>query len=516
MKKINLENFIRDDIAQKNPYVAVPSLWDLEGNFLKLNAGENPYGFSPKVNKALGNFKYYNYYPDPEYKSLRQALANYAGVTMQEVMVGAGSDELLDLFLRLILNEGDKVINCPPTFGMYTALIELNKGVVVSVPRKSDFSLDIKGVKSKIDEKVKLIIICNPNNPTGTESLEKEIVELLETGKLVLVDEAYFEFYGKTVIPLLKKYQNLIITRTLSKWAGIAGLRLGFSISSPFLVNELLKIKPPYNVNLASEIAAKAALEDLDKTKFILEKIINERERVYKQLKEIPYLRIYPSYANFLYMEVNQNFDQLTCYLAKNKIIVRLSENAIRLTVGTPKQNNRVINLLKGFKYKKTKKYAFLDKDGTLIFEPLDTFQIDTIGKLKILDGVIKGLKQLTKQGYELIIITNQDGLGTSSFPKANFEAPQRKMLGIFEQNGIKFKKIFICPHLPSKNCGCRKPKTGLVEKFLGKNLIEKSKSFVLGDRETDKLFAKNLGVKFISMQTNGNFYSALEGGEVL
>lgn len=351
MKQLSLEKFIRDDISKMDSYRTVPSLWDLEGNFLKLNAGENPYGFSSKVNKALGNFKYYNYYPDPEYKSLRQALANYAGARMREVMVGTGSDELLDLFLRLILNEGDKVINSPPTFGMYTALIELNKGVVVSVPRKSDFSLDIKGIKSKIDRKVKLIIICNPNNPTGSVSKDKEIVELLDTGKLVLVDEAYFEFYGKTVIPLLKKYQNLIITRTLSKWAGIAGLRLGFSISSPFFVDQLLKIKPPYNVNLAAEIAGKAALEDLDKTKFILEKTIKERERVYTQLKEIPYLKVYPSYANLLYMEVNQNFDQLKDYLAKNKIIVRLSENAIRLTIGTPEQNSKVIKIFKEFKY---------------------------------------------------------------------------------------------------------------------------------------------------------------------
>lgn len=516
MKKVNLKNFIRDDIAIINPYVAVPSLWDLEEDFLKLNAGENPYGFSSKVNKALGNFKYYNYYPDPEYKSLRQALAEYAGVNMEQVMVGTGSDELLDLLLRLILNEGDKVINCPPTFGMYTALVELNKGIVVSVPRKPDFSLDFKEIQSKIDEKVKLIIICNPNNPTGNISEEKEIIELLETGKLVLVDEAYFEFCGKTVAPLLKKYQNLIITRTFSKWAGIAGLRLGYSISSPYFVNQLLKIKPPYNVNLAAEIAAKAALKDLNKTRFILEKIIKERERIYSQLKEISYLKVYPSYANFLYMEVNQNFEQLKSYLAKNKIMARFEDYAIRLTIGIPKQNTRVIKLFKSFKGQEKKKYAFLDRDGTLIFEPQDTFQVDSLEKLKILDGVIKGLKELKRQGFELVMISNQDGLGTSSFPKTDFEAPQNKMLGIFEEYGIEFKKIYICPHLPSKNCGCRKPKTGLIKKFLREDQINKNSSFVCGDRDSDKLLAKNIGIKYIPMQTNGNFYSVLKGGEII
>ncbi|HBQ50452.1 hypothetical protein A3B42_03040 [Candidatus Daviesbacteria bacterium RIFCSPLOWO2_01_FULL_38_10] len=503
MKPKKLEKFIREDVSKMDPYLSVPSLWDLEGDFLKLNAGENPYGFSPKISKALADFKYYNYYPDPEYKSLRQDLADYAGVKMKEITVGTGSDELLDLFLRLILNDGDKVINCPPTFGMYTTLIKLNKGIVLSVPRKSDFSLDIKTIKSKIDQRVKLIIICNPNNPTGTASEEKQIIELLNTGKLVLVDEAYFEFCGKTVASLINKCQNLIITRTFSKWAGIAGLRLGYSISSSFFVNQLLKIKPPYNVNLAAEIAAKAALEDLSKTKYVLEEIIRERGRVYKELKKIPYLTVYPSSANFLYLKVNKNFEQLKNYLAKNKIIVRLLENAIRLTIGTKQQNNKVIKIFKGFEYRK---YAFLDRDGTLIFEPQDTFQIDSIEKLKILDGVIKGLKELVRQGYEPIMVTKQDGLGTGSFPKADFEAPQNKMLKIFKENRIKFKKIYICT----------KPKTTLVKKILKENQIDKNNSFVCGDRTTDKLFAKNIGVKFIPMQTNGNFLKALVQGEII
>lgn len=157
------------------------------------------------------------------------------------------------------------------------------------------------------------------------------------------------------------------------------------------------------------------------------------------------------------------------------------------------------------------KEYAFLDRDGTLIFEPQDTFQIDSLDKLQILDGVIQGLKVLRRRGYELLMITNQDGLGTDSFPQADFEAPQNRMLSIFEENGIRFREIFVCPHLPSENCDCRKPKTGLVEKFLKENQIDKDRAFVCGDRETDRLFAQNLGVKFVPMQTNGDFYKALK-----
>lgn len=161
-------------------------------------------------------------------------------------------------------------------------------------------------------------------------------------------------------------------------------------------------------------------------------------------------------------------------------------------------------------------KYAFLDRDGTLIFEPQDTFKVDSIEKLKILEGVITGLKELIKRKYKLIMITNQDGLGTSLFSQADFEAPQNKMLSIFEENGIKFKRIFICPHLPSDGCGCRKPKIGLVKKFLKDNQIDKNNSFVCGDRSTDKLFAKNIGVKFIPMQTNGDYFKALYKGGVI
>jgi imidazoleglycerol-phosphate dehydratase / histidinol-phosphatase len=142
------------------------------------------------------------------------------------------------------------------------------------------------------------------------------------------------------------------------------------------------------------------------------------------------------------------------------------------------------------------KKYAFLDRDGTLIFEPKDSFQIDSIKKLKILPGVISGLKKLIKEGFTLIMITNQDGLGTKSFPQKDFEKPQQEMLKIFRKEGIEFEKIFICPHLEKDNCNCRKPKTGLVDELVN---IDLENSFVCGDRESDKGFAKNLNLKFIS-----------------
>lgn len=151
------------------------------------------------------------------------------------------------------------------------------------------------------------------------------------------------------------------------------------------------------------------------------------------------------------------------------------------------------------------KKYAFLDRDGTLIYEPQDDFQVDSLEKLKILPGVIDGLKKLIDDGFSLVIVTNQDELGEPSFPFESFEIPQNKMLEIFRENGIEFEAVFVCPHRASDNCACRKPKTGLVDEFL-KDKIDTDSSFVYGDRETDREFAKNLNLKFVKAQTNGKF----------
>lgn len=151
-------------------------------------------------------------------------------------------------------------------------------------------------------------------------------------------------------------------------------------------------------------------------------------------------------------------------------------------------------------------KYAFLDRDGALIYEPPDDFQVDSLEKLFILPGVISGLKKLLADGYKLIMVSNQNGVGNDRFPQENFAIPHSRMLEIFKANGIEFEKIFICPHLPEVGCDCRKPKLGLVKKFLAANEIDKNNSFMYGDRDTDNEFAKNIGIKFYRALTNGQF----------
>lgn len=356
--KFNLQQFIRSDIKTMEEYTPVNSLWDLQeqfGKVVKLDAGENQSGYSPKVAEAIQNADLFNFYPDPEYKELRKALASYTNSRMENIMVSAGSDELIDLLLRLILDQDDEVINCPPTFGMYSVLTKLNRGIVISVPRKDDFSLDIDAILKKITDKTKVIFICSPNNPTGNIATKNKIITLLKTGKLVIVDEAYFEFSNKSSVALLSQYKNLIILRTFSKWAGIAGLRLGYGIMDKFLVKQIFKIKPLYNVSLIAEVTGKAALEDITTYNKIIKEIISERERVNEKLKTLTFLNAFPSEGNMLFIKVNKDFIKLKKTLESKKIFVRyyrseLTGNAIRLSIGTPKQNNLVIKTLREFK----------------------------------------------------------------------------------------------------------------------------------------------------------------------
>ncbi len=162
------------------------------------------------------------------------------------------------------------------------------------------------------------------------------------------------------------------------------------------------------------------------------------------------------------------------------------------------------------------KKYAFLDRDGTLIFEPQDTFQIDSLEKLQVLEGAIQGLIELKNQGYGLVMVTNQDGLGTQSFPAADFEIPHQAMLKQFKDAGIHFERIFICPHTSQDHCACRKPKTGLVDSFLAEHSIDRTASFVCGDRDSDRQLADNIGIEFIPTATNSNFYEALKHAGII
>jgi histidinol-phosphate aminotransferase len=319
---------------------------------IRLNGNENPYGPSPRVSEALASFHNYNHYPDPNQRQLRQVLSGYVQVPPESIVAGNGSDELIDLLLRVFVGPGDNVIIPTPTFGMYSFNTGLCGGETIGVPRDENFEIDIEGVKLAISPGTKAIIIASPNNPSGNIAAEAEIRALLDTGLMVIVDEAYYEFSGATSVPMLEEYPNLVVLRTFSKWAGLAGLRIGLGAMHPELAQTLMAIKPPYNVNLAAEVALIASLDDMPALLERVNTIVAERERMAGLLSAIPTVKPYPSRANFILCQLPEGSGQRVFEgLCNRGIFLRHWSNprlkdCVRTSVGLPEENDAVAKAL--------------------------------------------------------------------------------------------------------------------------------------------------------------------------
>lgn len=359
MNDEGIEKLIRPELVNFGGYAASKSPETLKDKvevpvegIIKLDANENPYGCSPRVNRALADYRDINIYPDSGQTELRKQLQEYTGVPMKHIVAAAGSDQLIDLILRLFINPGDEIINCIPTFAMFHFFVELNRGTVVAVQRDKDFNINVSDVKKAITKKTKLIFLATPNNPTGTITPRKDILEILDTGVPVVVDEAYFEFTGDTVASLVGKYKNLMVLRTFSKWAGLAGLRIGYGMFPEKIADYLMRIKEPYCVNVAALVAVRETLKDIDALMKRVKTVIDERERLYKSLQEIDWLKPYPSKANFiLCLVLKGSAKKLQQNLEDRGILVRhfdqpLLKDSIRISVGRAEENDILIETL--------------------------------------------------------------------------------------------------------------------------------------------------------------------------
>jgi histidinol-phosphate aminotransferase len=360
MTKDRIEKLIRPELVAFGGYSAATSPETLEGktevkaeNIIKLDANENPYGCSPRVMQALARFDRYHIYTDNYQTRLREQLAAWTGVDAGHIVGGGGSNQLIDLVIRLFVNPEDEVINCIPTFGVYSFSTEICGGKLVSIPRDSNFDVDTKAVKSVITQKTKVICIANPNNPTGNLMPRQQILELLDTGIPLLLDEAYYEFSGETVAGMVGKYDNLMVLRTFSKWAGLAGLRVGYGLFPAGIAGYLHTIKMPYNVNVAALIAVEESLKDRDYLMSTVKKIIDERERLFGELKKIAWLKTYPSRANFFLCRVLKgDAQQLRKKLQDKGILVRYFDQPqlkdfIRISVGKPEHTDALMRVLR-------------------------------------------------------------------------------------------------------------------------------------------------------------------------
>jgi histidinol-phosphate aminotransferase len=362
MDAAQVAGLIRPEIFEMDPYTPIVPFEVLSARLglpadqiVKVDANENPYGPSPKVMEALAQYPYYHIYPDPNHTLLRRALEGYVGVGREHLMFGTGSDELLDVVVRLFIQPGDRIVNCPPTFGMYPFLGGVAGARIVSVPRGGDFSVDVAAIESLftgLGPFPKLIFVASPNNPDGSVLPVGDLERLLALPAIVVVDQAYVEFGGTDFGPLVPHRANLIVMRTFSKWAGLAGLRVGYGIFPLDVIGHLFKIKQPYNVNAAAQAAVLASLEDLATLQERVATLIAERERLYRGLQAIDYLRPYPSQSNFVLNRVRgRDAAELKMALERRGILIRYYrtpglQDCIRISVGTPEQNGRVLAAL--------------------------------------------------------------------------------------------------------------------------------------------------------------------------
>jgi histidinol-phosphate aminotransferase len=346
----NLDKLVRENISNLQPYSSARSEYSGTANIF-LDANENSFG-SPLT-------KWYNRYPDPLQSDLKKKISGIKNIPAENIFLGNGSDECIDLLLRAFCEpKRDSILICPPTYGMYEVSAHINDVRVREIPLLPNYQLNLEGMEAVIDPSVKIIFICSPNNPTGN-SMHRDDIEMILNNfdGLVVLDEAYINYSRqRSFLTELKDYPNLVVMQTFSKAWGLAGLRLGMLFGSTGLVNILNRIKPPYNINQATQELALQALDHLDDVNAMIRETVAERELLAKALTELNFVqKIHPSDANFILVKMEQA-NTVYSYLKEKGIIVRnrsnviLCDDSLRITVGTPEQDRQLMEALKNFK----------------------------------------------------------------------------------------------------------------------------------------------------------------------
>ncbi len=361
-----MQKLVRENIRDLKPYSSARHEFTGKASIF-LDANENAYGSplpSPggearpddPVGRGLG--VRFNRYPDPLQWQLKFQLARIKGVPAENICIGNGSDEIIDLAYRIFCVPGkDNVIICPPTYGMYAVNAEINDVEIRKVNLTNNFQLNVDGIMQAMDSNTKLLFICSPNNPTGNNMNRADIELLLNNFPgIIIIDEAYINYSKqKTFIQELTEYPNLIVMQTLSKAWGLAALRLGLCYASIDIIELFNKVKPPYNINEASQQIALEALKDTEMVNEWIRETVQQKEVLVNALKSFSFVqKIYPSDANFILVKV-VDADALYKYLAANEIVVRNRskeigcENCLRISIGTPEENENLLSVLKKY-----------------------------------------------------------------------------------------------------------------------------------------------------------------------
>jgi len=342
----NIDNLTRKNIQALVPYSSARDEFSGEAKVF-LDANENSFG-SPLT-------KWYNRYPDPHQQKVKEAISVVKAIATEHIFLGNGSDECIDLLYRCFCNPGkDNVIICPPTYGMYEVSANINDVAVRKAPLLEDFQLDLVHLENLVDEHTKLIWICSPNNPTGNSLNRHDIEAVLNNfNGIVVIDEAYINFARqKSFIQELADYPNLVVMQTFSKAWGLAGLRLGMAFASKEIIDILNKVKPPYNINQATQELALKALEEVGQVNDMIRELVAMREALADVFRQIPTVeKVYPSDANFLLVKIRDARKVYEYMLTRGIVLrdrsnVKLCEDCLRITIGTEKENTLLIDAL--------------------------------------------------------------------------------------------------------------------------------------------------------------------------
>ncbi|MCA9849079.1 MAG: histidinol-phosphate transaminase [Dehalococcoidia bacterium] len=317
---------------------------------VKVDGNENPYGPSPKALEVLARVAYpVHQYGDADQKALRGALSAHLGVPADAIVCGAGSDELIEMLFRLFVEEGDRIVTASPTFGMYAFNAQVAAAEIVDVPLLADWQFDTEGLVDAALQS-KITFIPRPNNPTGNEIPDSVIDRLIETGTLLVIDEAYIEFsQTPSLAQRAAETPGLIVLRTFSKWGGLAGLRIGYGVMHPETAMILMQTKDPYNVNAAAEAAALASLEDVETLDERACTLAGERDRLIEELGALGWVFPYPSDAVFILMRLEGITGRdLRDRLRQRGIFTRYMDSPrlqdhLRISIGLPEQNDRIM-----------------------------------------------------------------------------------------------------------------------------------------------------------------------------
>lgn len=345
----DLNSLVRENIKKLKPYSSARSEFSGVAKIF-LDANENSLG-SPLT-------KWYNRYPDPLQWELKKKISAVKNIAPENILLGNGSDECIDLLIRAFCEPGqDHILICPPTYGMYEVCAHINDVEVKEVPLLQNFQLNLEALENAINGNTKIIFFCSPNNPTGN-SLERSDIEMVLNNfdGIVVIDEAYINYSRhRSFLSQLNDYPNLVVMQTFSKAWGLAALRLGMNFASKEIIAVLNKIKPPYNINQATQELAMKALDHLEEVNEMIRITVKERESLVKELAQFPFVqKIYPSDANFILVKM-KDATAVYNYLREQGIIVRnrsnviLCDDCLRITVGTPEQDRQLTGTLKNY-----------------------------------------------------------------------------------------------------------------------------------------------------------------------